>query len=128
MRRRHGHERGDLMMVLLDGPRRTVPLVQTKFTERNGEVSPDARWLAYESNESGRFETSAMKAERWMVSTGGGRFPVWARSGEMFYLTSEGRLMSVPIRAGSAFAAGTPQVAVEAHYYNSSVARSYDVQ
>ncbi|HEY6415966.1 MAG TPA: hypothetical protein VIX41_07000, partial [Acidimicrobiales bacterium] len=47
---------GDLMVLALDGTRRMTPLIQTAFHERNGEISPDGRWLAYESDESGQEE------------------------------------------------------------------------
>jgi serine/threonine-protein kinase len=46
----------DVMQMTLDGTRRVTPLVQSPFAERNGVVSPDGRWLAYEANDSGRFE------------------------------------------------------------------------
>src|SRR5207249_11196781 len=46
----------DLLQLALDGTRRVTPLLQTKFDELNGIVSPDGRWLAYESNSSGAFE------------------------------------------------------------------------
>ena len=125
----------DLMMMTLDGPPRPVPLVQnSKFVERNGEVSPDGRWLAYESDQSGFFQVylrpfPEKNAERWTVSTGGGSFPAWARnsSAELFYLRPDGRLMSVPIRAGSASPVGTPRVAVDARYFSALITRSYDV-
>ena len=47
---------GDVLQLRLDGTHAVTPLVQTPFSERNGEVSPDGRWLAYEANDSGRFE------------------------------------------------------------------------
>ena len=47
---------GDVMQLTLDGPRTVTPLVKTAFSERNGIVSPDGQWLAYEANDSGRFE------------------------------------------------------------------------
>jgi len=45
-----------MMMLELDGTRRVTPPVQSPFNERNGSVSPDGRWLAYEANDSGRVE------------------------------------------------------------------------
>lgn len=83
-------------------------LVQTPFFERNGEISPDGRWLAYESNESRQFEIYVrpfpnVSGGRWQISTGGGRQPVWARSGqEVFYLAPTGALMSVRVQRGTA--------------------------
>ena len=68
----------DLLQLALDGTRRVTPLLQTKFDERNGIVSPDGRWLAYESNSSGSFEIYVrpfpnVGGGQWQVSTAGGR-------------------------------------------------------
>ena len=62
----------------------STPLVQSPFAERNGIVSPDGRWLAYEANDSGRFEIYVrpfpeVNSGRWQVSTAGGTRPLWAR-------------------------------------------------
>ena len=64
----------DVMQMELDGTRRVTPLVQSPFTERNGIVSPDGRWLAYEANDSGRFEIYVrpfpdVNSGHWQVST-----------------------------------------------------------
>ena len=82
----------DLLQLALDGTRRVTPLLQTKFDERNGIVSPDGRWLAYESNSSGPTEIYVRPFPKigdgqWLVSTAGGTRPLWARSGkELFYV------------------------------------------
>ena len=57
--------------------------MKTPFTEDNGEISPDGHWLAYQSNESGRFEISVrpfpnVDAGHWTISTSGGTRPLWA--------------------------------------------------
>jgi len=114
----------DISLLTLETPRRTTPLVQTAFTEYNPEISPDGRWLTYESNESGQFEVYVrpfpdVAAGRWQVSTGGGRQPLWARSGrELFYgsLASPGRIMAVQIPPGPTFSAGNPQMIVDGPY------------
>ena len=96
------------MQLRLDGTHQVTPLVQTPFTERNGEVSPDGRWLAYEANDSGSFEIYVrpfpdVASGRRQVSTGGGRQPLWARNGqELFYLASTGTLMRVGVTQGAA--------------------------
>ena len=95
----------DVMQIELDGTRRVTPLVQSPFTERNGIVSPDGRWLAYEANDSGRFEIYVrpfpdVNSGRWQVSTAGGTRPLWARSGqELFYVSPTGALMRVGVDA-----------------------------
>ena len=105
----------DLMQLALDGTRRVTPLLQTKFDERNGIVSPDGRWLAYESNSSGTFEIYIrpfpdVGGGQWEVSTVGGREPLWSRSGkELFYVSADGTLLRVPVEAsGAIWYAGTP--------------------
>jgi Tol biopolymer transport system component len=111
----------DISVLALGTPRRATPLLQTPFTEYNPEVSPDGRWLAYESNESGQFEVYVrpfpdVSAGRWQVSTSGGRQPLWARNGrELFYvsLAAAGRIMAVPVQPGTTFSFGNPQMIVD---------------
>ena len=94
--------------------------MQTTFNELNGEISPDGRWVAYQSNESGQDEIYVRPFPdadrgRWQISTGGGTRPLWARSGkELFYLGPRrggdgGRRGS---RGRRDFAAGKPTQAV----------------
>jgi hypothetical protein len=73
------------MTLRLEG-HQVLPLVQTPFDERNGIVSPDGRWLAYEANDTGTFEIYVrplpdITRGRWQVSTTGGTQPLWARGG-----------------------------------------------
>jgi dipeptidyl aminopeptidase/acylaminoacyl peptidase len=109
----------DLHALALGGDRRATPLIATMFNEANGDLSRDGRWLAYRSNESGRFEVyvrpfPGVDGGRWQVSTGGGIQPLWAPNGrELFYVDPDGRIVAVPIEAGSGFRAGNPQVIVE---------------
>jgi serine/threonine-protein kinase len=128
---------GDIMIVTLDKERRIEPVVQTSFLERNGEISRDGRWLAYESNESGRFEIYVRpfpdtSSGRWLVSNGGGSRPLWARSGrELYYVSSDGALMAVPFEAGSSWKHGTA-IKLLGNSYAWSIGgnffgRSYDV-
>jgi serine/threonine-protein kinase len=109
--------------------------VQTTFDELNGEVSPDGRWMAYQSNESGRDEIYVRpfpdaNSGRWQISTGGGTRPLWTRSGkELFYLGPGGAVMSASVEGGSAFRAGNPTRLFERPYFPASEApgRTYDV-
>ena len=125
----------DVAMLALDKDRAIQPLLQTPFLERNGEVSPNGRWLAYESNDSGEFEIFVrpfpdVNAGKWPVSTGGGTQPLWARNGqELFYVAPDGVLMSVPVGRGALLTAGTPIRLIEGQYYRGTgnVARTYDV-
>jgi Tol biopolymer transport system component len=125
----------DLMMVALDGTRRVQPLVETPYAERNGVVSSDGRWLAYESNSSGQFEIYVApfpnaSTRQWLTSTGGGTRPLWAPSGqELFYVAPDGAIMAVRVDSrGDTWGAGRPAKVVEGPYVTGGgTARTYDV-
>jgi eukaryotic-like serine/threonine-protein kinase len=105
----------DLWALPMDGDRKPFPVVQTNFEERDGQFSPDGKWIAYQSNESGRVEIYVQPfptGRRELISNGGGAQARWRPDGkELFYIALDGRLMAVPIRldtAGRAFEAGVP--------------------
>ena len=80
---------------------------------RNGQFSPDGKWVAYASNETGKWEiyvTSFPDARgKWQVSTGGGEQPRWSGDGkELFYLSSDYKMMAAPVSTGANFDVGTP--------------------
>jgi len=95
----------DLWVLPLDGDRKPFPVVQTNFDERDGQFSPDGRWIAYQSNESGRFEIYVQSfpgGGKWQISTNGGAQARWRRDGkELFYIALDARLMGVRIRLAS---------------------------
>ena len=109
---------GDLRMLRLDtkseGPGDFEPLLQTSFNELNGEVSSDGHWLAYQSNDSGRFEVSVrpfpnVNDGHWTISPNGGTLPTWSRSGkDLFYLDGANVLMAVPVRTVPASVSALP--------------------
>jgi serine/threonine-protein kinase len=115
----------DLMIMGLSGDRTITPLIQTTFNERNAEISPDGRWLAYESDESGQSEVyvrpfPSVNAGRWQVSTAGGRQPSWAGSGrEIFYRALDGALLGASAESvgEGSFRVGTPANLLEGRYY-----------
>jgi Tol biopolymer transport system component len=126
----------DLVLLPLQGERRPRPLLQTPFSELNAEVSPDGRWLAYESNESGRDEIYVrpfpnVDGGKWPVSTNGGTQPLWARNGQELFYESMGALMRVPVKVGSTFEADTPRKLFDAPYLfhplEGGLGRMYDV-
>jgi hypothetical protein len=86
-----------------------LPLVASDFTELHPAVSPDGRWLAYASDESGANEIyvrpfPGTTAGRWQVSNGGGDQPRWSASGrELFYLDGRDRLVAAGIRTAPSF-------------------------
>ena len=135
--RQGGAQAADLMLMPMQAPRRPQPLVQTMFAERNAELSPNGRWLAYESNESAREEVYVrpfpdVNAGRWQVSNGGGRMPLWARSGqELFYLSPDGALMGVLVDPGPSWHGGNPVQILPGQYFyggdGAIIGRTYDI-
>jgi Tol biopolymer transport system component len=96
--------------------RRPLGLAATPANEDQGQFSPDGRWVAYTSNESGLSEIYVIpfpptaNGGRWMVSRGGGVQPRWRRDGkELFYISPDWTMMAVPVSTTPVFHAGTPQ-------------------
>jgi Tol biopolymer transport system component len=113
----------DLWALPLTGDRKPIPLLQSEFNERMGQLSPDGRWLAYVSDESGRAEVYVQPfaagaapgsgkavAGKWPISAGGGWQPRWRGDGkELFYLADR-KLMAVEIKtSGGGFDHGPSQ-------------------
>jgi Tol biopolymer transport system component len=101
----------DLWILPLDGDRRAFPYLATPAAEQGGQFSPDGRWIAYWSDETGRDEVFLQdfpaKGTKFQVSTGGGSEPRWRRDGrELFYLDSVGQLMSVAVTLAPEFRLG----------------------
>ena len=96
------------------------PYVQGKGTIRNAQFSPDGKWVAYSSNETGNSEiyVSAFPnpLSKRQISRGGGQEPRWRKDGkELFYLSADAKLMAVPVKAGTTFDAGQPAVLFQTH-------------
>jgi Tol biopolymer transport system component len=103
----------DLWLLPLFGDRQPKPYLATKFEEQWGKVSPDGRWLVYQSNESGRFEIYVQAfpepGRKVIVSKGGGTLPRWRRDGrELYYVAPDDKLMAVPVEPGANIVVGTP--------------------
>ena len=106
--------RYELWLLPTTGDRKPVPFLQTSFDELQGQVSPDSKWIAYTSNESGRNEIYVQSfpagGARWLVSSGGGTLARWRRDGkELFYRALDGKLMVASVRnAPGGLEFGTP--------------------
>jgi serine/threonine protein kinase len=98
----------------LDGSGKIQPFLQATFNQSNAQFSPDGRWVVYMSNESGRDEVYVQPypgpGGKWMISTGGGSYALWARNGHEIFFRSEDKMMSVPVETQPSFKAGTPRL------------------
>ncbi len=139
--------RAEVWVLPMVGAHTPSVFLKTPFDESNGVFSPDGRWVAYQSNESGRYEIyvrpfhppgakdsdAASGAMQWQVSITGGIDPTWQRDGkEIDYIDPSGAMMAAPITvSGAMFAAGTPVKLFEAHIVgggeNVARGREYDI-
>ena len=125
----------DLFTAPVDARQPPVPLLQSPAQKLGAEVSPDGRWLAYQSDESGRHEVFVrpfpnVEAGRWQISTDGGTRPAWSRKGdELFYLDGNDLLTAVRIQAsGTTFIPGKPAKVLNGKYVAGSTTRGYDLR
>jgi hypothetical protein len=102
----------DIWYLTLDGEKATHPFLQTPFHDAGGVLSPDGRFLAYRSDESGKLEVYVRAfpgpGGKWQISNDGGLQPVWARSGREIFYRNGDKMMAVPVDTESAFQAGRP--------------------
>jgi Tol biopolymer transport system component len=109
-----------LRLLAVDGPadRKPTPLVDPQFSSVTGRFSPDGRWIAYSSNESGKNEISVRPFDAAtgsagnpvIVTRGGGGTPLWRGDGkELFYISPDGTATAVDVSAGATFQTGAPK-------------------
>jgi len=133
---------GDLMVLPLAPDRKTTDgkpyaFLSTPFNEENGVFSPDGKWVAYQSNESGRDEIYVRPfpepGGQWQVSTGGGSMPRWRADGpvgkyELYYLAPDQKLMVAAVTVqGASLAPGTPEALFQTHIAANNNRQPYDV-
>jgi serine/threonine-protein kinase len=125
---------GDIFITDLGPPAATRPLLQTRFDESGPALSPDGKWLAYQSNETGRLEVYVrpfpdIDGGKVQVSADGGNEPRWSQDGRELFYTFGGRplpqlLWSVAIRPGTGFSADNPRLLGK---FSSNLSIAYDV-
>ena len=125
----------DISMVTLGSDQTRQPVLEEAFREGVPEISPDGRWMAYRSNESGQTEVYVrpfpdVAGGKWQVSTSGGDYPAWSRDGqELFFRTLDGvALMGVAVETEPTFSPGIPEVVIEGDYiYARGQGRNWDI-
>jgi len=122
----------DIWLLPVEGERKPYPFLQTPSNESAPRFSQDGRWLAYVSDETGRFEVYVQSfpgpGGKWQISTEGGSEPVWNPNGrELFYRNGD-KVMAVDIMTETVFTVGKPKVLFEGRYEKSTVSRAnYDI-
>jgi Tol biopolymer transport system component len=130
----------DIMTLSIEGnekagwkPGEPKPFVNSAFNEAAPVFSPDGRWLAYASNESGSFEVYVRPFPsgegKWQISTGGGLFSKWSHNGkELFYRTKDSKIMMVTYTAsGDSFRADKPQLWSPGQFTDRGAAYNFDL-
>ena len=110
----------------------TVPIVATPFEERAPALSPDGRWLAYQSDESGRFEVYVRpfpnsSSGKWQISTDGGIVPRWSPDGRALYYLGPTSLMAVEVGSGVTFTPGNRRALFSTGFLATTQESSYDI-
>jgi Tol biopolymer transport system component len=112
----------EIWVLTLEGDKKAFPFLATEFNEQDAHLSPDGRWVAYASDESGKFEiyvrpfsvnaagTATELGGKWLISSGGGSNPRWRSDGrELYYQASDQKIMAVEITTSPAFRAKEPR-------------------
>jgi Tol biopolymer transport system component len=120
------------LWVLRMNDRQSQPFLRTPFTESIPQFSPDGHWLAYISNESGRYEVYIQPypgpGGKWQISTNGGTEPVWNPNGRELFYRDGTKMMSVEISTHAGFTTGKPRILFEGSYLPSpATTPNYDV-
>jgi len=120
----------DLFVLPLSGDRKLRPFLQMQFNQELARFSPDGRWVAYRSNESGRHEIFVRSfpgpGAKWQISNDEGNDPLWSRNGrELFYRDGD-KLMAVDVETKPTFRAGRPRALFEGRYVEAEF-NGYDV-
>jgi Tol biopolymer transport system component len=114
-------------------PGKPTVFLRTPFIEGRPAFSPDGRWIAYNSNESGRFEVYVRPfpgpGGKWQISTTGGEIPTWSKNRrELFYRTLDNRIMVVTYSVeGDSFRAGRPRLWSEGQFTDRGLGRNFDL-
>jgi serine/threonine-protein kinase len=127
-----GPDSGDDILFLHMPERRITPFLNSRFNERYAEFSPDGRWIAYGSDESGRQEVYVQPFRgpggKWQISNEGGRDPLWSRNGKQLFYRWGDQVWVVDVQIGSDFSTSKPRLLFEQPgYARGSLVRTWDI-
>jgi eukaryotic-like serine/threonine-protein kinase len=123
---------GDIWVLPLGGGN-AYPLLNSEFAEFHARFSPDSRWIAYASTESGSrsevyVQSFPPSGGKWQVSTSGGAQPRWRRDGkELYFIAPDKKLMAVDVKLGATFEMGTPKPLFQTQVSSFETPNRYDV-
>jgi Tol biopolymer transport system component len=124
-------DRGDIRVLSRSGDGEPRPFEPSQFNEDTPAFSPDGRWLAFVSDESGRVEVYVRPypgpGEKYSISTGGGSEPVWAHSGRELFFRNGDEIMAVDIRTTPTFSASRPRLLFTGGFARMAGHTNYDV-
>ena len=130
-RESHPDTSGDIWILPLEEGGELQPFVRTPFNEVEPEFSPDGRWVAYASNESGRFEIFVQAypgpGGKTLISPDGGSEPRWAKDGRELVYRNGRQMIAVEIEGGEELTAGVPTALFEGDFLADEASRDYDV-
>jgi len=122
----------DIWALRVDGDRQPTPILHTLASEVDARLSPDGRWLAYASDESGRYEVYVQSFSgsggKWQISSNGGREPVWAHNGRELFYRNEGKMLAAEVATQPTFQAATSRLLFQGPYEaTTTLSPDYDV-
>src|SRR5262249_9382222 len=124
----------DLWVLPMSGDQKPVLYLQTEFNEAHAQFSPDGKWVAYSSDETGRPEVYVQSfpisiGTKRQISTIGGDQPTWRHDQkELFYLGADGKMMAVPVKMNGTFEPGEPVALFQTHFGYNPIAASERAQ
>jgi serine/threonine protein kinase len=117
----------DIGMLSMEGNRARMPLLHEKYSESYPKISPEGRWMAYQSDESGKYEVYVrpfpdVNKGKWQVSTNGGDSPLWSPDGRELFYRSGDSFISVEVETEPAFRPAKPKVLFKGTYFSIAAA------
>jgi len=126
-----GSNNGDILLLSLSD-RQLTPYLKTDFSEYDAQVSPDGKWIAYVSDESGKPEVYVqpfvVSGAKWQISASGGEQPRWRRDGkELFFVSGDNKLSAAEIQSNITLQPGIPRPLFEVRIVRSDGRQNYAV-